>query len=349
MQISNFQSTPLASRHANFVARVRGATTRQLQSGRFLVKTLNEVFSSLSTKRRYEVWFVRLGLADGSGAWWFRYLLMNPGRDGCPQNPRGQPVQVWATWFGRDGRPQSFIQGFPLDELNLSSRNENPFHFQLGNAGIDENSCRGAMKVDGHAVSWDLRYSSTFRARLSHKGWIGFSQTPHSDAIFSGQITFDGRTFAGDPLGFGVQGHNCGYRHRGLWTWAHGHFARPGESASTLEALVYDMPFGLVFRKAVLWHEGRQQVFQNLREKYDRNNFRWDFSCSTKDGLQLDAAVDGAGSCVHRLPYLKTDCSDSFEVTNNSLAGAWVRLKRRDGSVVRLETASGAVLESVGR
>jgi hypothetical protein len=43
-------------------------------------KTLNEVYSSLSMKRRYEVWFLRLGLADGSGAWWFRYLLMNPYR-----------------------------------------------------------------------------------------------------------------------------------------------------------------------------------------------------------------------------------------------------------------------------
>src|SRR5438552_1491622 len=49
-----------------------------------LVSTLNQVYSSLSTRRRYEVWFIRLGLADCSGAWWFRYLLMNPGREGCP-------------------------------------------------------------------------------------------------------------------------------------------------------------------------------------------------------------------------------------------------------------------------
>ena len=48
------------------------------------VKTLNEAFSSSSTKRRYEAWFIRFGLTDGSGAWWLRYLLLNPRRGGCP-------------------------------------------------------------------------------------------------------------------------------------------------------------------------------------------------------------------------------------------------------------------------
>ena len=51
--------------------------------------------------------------------------------------------------------------------------------------------------MDGHAISWNLRYRSTFRVTLSNKGWIGFSRTPHSDALFSGQITLDGRSFAG--------------------------------------------------------------------------------------------------------------------------------------------------------
>jgi hypothetical protein len=94
------------------------------------VQTLNEVFSALSVRRRYEVWFVRLGLADRSGAWWFRYLLMNPGRSGCPEDPRGMPVQVWATWFPRDEKPQTFIQGFLPKDLELSQRGQAPFHFR---------------------------------------------------------------------------------------------------------------------------------------------------------------------------------------------------------------------------
>jgi len=312
------------------------------------VKTLNERYSSLSTRRRYEVWFVRLGLADGGGAWWFRYLLMNPGRGGCAGDPRGMPVQVWATWFPREGKPQSFIQGFPLEALDLSARGQNPFHLKIGSNEVEQNSCRGALDMDGHAVSWELEYRSTFRVTLSNKGWIGFSRTPHSNARFSGKITLDGRSFEGNPLGFGLQGHNCGYRHRGFWTWAHAYFSRPDGSPSTLEALVYDMPFGLVFRKAVLWHDGQRQVFRNLQDmRQDRGNFQWNFRCGGRDGLHLEVEFDGHGPSVHRLPYVKTDCSGSFEVMNNSLATAVMRLGR-GGVVEELRTSTGAVLEMAG-
>jgi hypothetical protein len=314
------------------------------------VKTLNELYSSLSTKRRYEVWFIRLGLADGSGAWWFRYLLMNPGRGGCPDDSRGMPAQVWATWFPRDGTPQSFIQGFLLEGLDLSARGHNPFHFRVGDNEIGETSCRGALQVEGRTISWDLRYRSTFRFTMSNKGWIGFSRTPHSDALFSGHITIDGRNVEGNPLGFGVQGHNCGYRHRNFWTWTHAYFRRSGESASTLEALVYEMPFGLVFRKAVLWHDGKEHEISNMQEiRRDPDAVVWNFGGSTKEGFRLEAAIDGSGPRIHRLPYLKTNCAGSFEVANNSLAGAVLHLERRGGLVEHLETEAGAVLEMVGR
>jgi len=313
------------------------------------VRTLNEVYSSLSARRRYEVWFVRVGLVDGSGAWWFRYLLMNPGRLGCPGNPQGMPVQVWATYFPLEGKPQSFIRGFPLHDLHISSRKQSPFYFRVDSSGIEENSCRGALEVDGRQISWDLQYHSTFRVTLSDKGWIGFSRAPHSDAAFAGRITLDGRSFEGEPLGFGVQGHNCGYRHRSFWRWAHAYFFRPSAPPSTLEALVYDMPLGLVFRKAVLWHDGKQHEFRNLQESKNLGEFAWDFRCSTKAGLQLTATFDAAEPALHRLPYLKTDCSGSFEVVNNSLARASGQLQYPDGSIEQLGTATGAVLEMAGR
>lgn len=312
------------------------------------MKTLNTVYSSLSTRRRYEVWFLRLALADGSGAWWFRHLLMNPGRDGCAGNPRGMPVQLWATWFPRDGTPQSFIQGFPLEGLRLSGRDD-PLLFRMGENEITENSCRGSVQVDGHRVSWDLRYSSSFGTTLSNKGWIGFSRTPHSDARFSGKIVLDGRTFEGDPLGFGVQGHNCGYRHRSFWRWTHAYFSGVDRQPSTFEALVYDMPLGLVFRKAVLWHEGRLHVFRNLRESTDQERFTWNFSCARRDHMQMAVSVDGTGASIHRLPYMKTNCSGAFQVTNNSFSKAMLHLKWADGRVEELQNNSGAVLEMVGR
>jgi hypothetical protein len=147
------------------------------------------------------------------------------------------PVQVWATWFPREGKPQSFLQGFPWDGLHLSAKGQSAFHFKVANNGIGEDSCRGALQVEGHSISWDLRYRSTFRIALSAKGWIGFSRTPHSDAAFSGRVTLDDRNFEGSPLGFGVQGHNCGYRHRDFWTWTHAYFLRPNAPAEHARSL----------------------------------------------------------------------------------------------------------------
>ena len=321
------------------------------------MKTLNEVYSTRSARRRYEVWFVRLGLADGSGAWWFRYLLLNPGRGGCSENPSGMPVQVWATWFPRDGKPQSFIQGFPLAGLYLSPRGQNPFHFRVPDNEIGESSCRGKLAVEGHSISWDLHYHSSLRFTISDKNWIGFSRTPHSDPVFYGQITLDGRRFDGDPLGFGVQGHNCGYRHRNFWTWTHAYFLPSDHrspssttgSASTFEALIYEMPFGLLFRKAVLWHEGKAHAFRNLREsRRDAARLGWNFHGSQINRRRLEAVIDGAAPGIHRLPYLKTDCSGSFEVANNSLSRAIPRLERPGRPLQTLATSNGAVLEMVG-
>jgi len=313
------------------------------------VKSLNEVYSRLSARRRYEVWFVRLGLADNAGAWWFRYLLMNPGRGGCPKDARGMPVQVWATWFPAEGKPHSFVQGFSLQRLELSARGQPPFHFRVAENAIDENSCRGVLEAEGCGISWNLHYRSTFRVTLSNKGWIGFSRTPHSDALFSGQIRLDGRRFEANPLGLGVQGHNCGYRHRNLWSWAHACFLRAQGPPSTLEALAYEMPLGVLFRKAVLWHNGERHIFRNLQEdKRDSKNLQWDFRCSTREEFQLEVAFDGRGATLHRFPYVKTDCTGSFEVTNNSLARATVRFRGRNRAVEELETSVGAVLEMAG-
>ena len=68
--------------------------------------SLNRAYTRLDMRRRYESWFLRFGMADGSGAWWIRYLLTNPGRGGCGNIPGAAPAQVWATWFPRDSRPE---------------------------------------------------------------------------------------------------------------------------------------------------------------------------------------------------------------------------------------------------
>jgi hypothetical protein len=109
------------------------------------------------------------------------------------------------------------------------------------------------------------------------------------------------------------------------------------------------MPLGLVFRKAVLWHDGQQHDFRSLDETgSDRETMHWKFRSVARNGIHLKAAIDGRGSSQHRLPYIKTDCSGSFEVANNSLSSASVLLESADRAPETLETTNGAVLEMVG-
>jgi len=348
------------------------------------MKTLNERFSALSMRRRYEVWFLRLGLGDGSGAWWFRYLLMNPGRGGCPSDPLGRPMQVWATWFPREGKPETWIQGFPVESLRsngtvsndlgsnnahlrsagssdagssktglgntgVSRRGATPFFLEVGENRIGENECRGRVAVGDQRICWDLRYQSSFRAQLSGKGWIGFSRTPHSDAVFSGEIALNDRTFRGEPLGYGMQGHNCGYRHRHFWTWTHIHFPGARGAASTFEALAYEMPFGMMFRRAVLWHDGEKYSLGRFSEsERDSRQLNWKLECTGARGAHVQVSVRGREGLVHRVPYVKTDCSGRFEVANDSLALARLVLHRPGKAAEELSTDSGAVLEMVG-
>ena len=312
-------------------------------------KSLNAVYTRRTMRRRYEVWFVRFHLADGSGAWWFRYLLMNPGRGGCAGQPNGQPVQVWATWFPREGKPQSAIQGFPLAALELSERGASPFHFRVGENQIGEGGCAGRLKTDGMDVAWDLRWRSTFGATVADWGWIGFSRTAHSDAGISGSVSLNGRSFAGEPLGFGLQGHNCGFRHRHQWNWTHCLFQTPG-GLSTFEALEYEIPLGRRVQRALLWHGGELYRFTEFEElRRDRERLRWTFKCfREEDSTHVVAVIDGSGPSLQRLPYLKTDCSGTFEVANNSLARATLYLLCPGQPAEPLSTDTGAVLEMVG-
>jgi hypothetical protein len=318
------------------------------------MKTLNERFSALSMRRRYEVWFLRMGLSDRSGAWWFRYLLMNPGRGGCAGDRLGQALQVWASWFPREGKPETWIQGFPTESLGvdgagLSERGASPFFLEFEENRISENECRGCIETEGRKVRWDLRYRSSFRGELSSKGWIGFSRTPHSDATFSGEIALNGRVFRGEPLGLGVQGHNCGYRHRDFWTWTHIHFLGPRGRGSTFEALAYEMPLGMTSRTAVLWHDGEKFTFRKFREaQRDSQKLKWNFECVDARGARVEVSVRGREGFAHHLPYVKTDCSGRFEVANDSLALARLVLQRPGKVTEELVTDAGAVLEMVG-
>jgi len=75
----------------------------------------------------------------------------------------------------------------------------------------------------------------------------------------------------------------------------------------------------------------------------------WSFGCrDRRNGVSVEAEFDGGGAALHRLPYTKTDCSGTFEVSNNSLATGRVRITIPGNPEAEISFNCGAVLEMVG-
>lgn len=94
----------------------------------------------------------------------------------------------------------------------------------------------------------------TFGSALSQNGWLGFSRTPHSDAVFSGKIGLDERVFQGEPVGVGVQGSQLRVPATGLFNLDACILPEPGWTCYDHRSALLHHSAGLTFRKAVLWH-----------------------------------------------------------------------------------------------
>ncbi len=103
------------------------------------------------------------------------------------------------------------------------------------------------------------------------------------------------------------------------------------------------------FRRAVLWHDGEKYSFRRFTESArDSRQLNWKLECTGARGAQVQVSVRGREGLVHRVPYVKTDCSGRFEVANDSLALARMVIQRPGRPSEELSTDSGAVLEMVG-
>jgi hypothetical protein len=110
------------------------------------------------------------------------------------------------------------------------------------------------------------------------------------------------------------------------------------------------MPLGLRFRKAALWTGGHLYTFGKFDDaRRDHVNLRWTFDClNRRDESCVHICIDGSGPSRHHFPYLKTDCSTTFDVTNNSLACAKLRFDQTGRPPLELSTDGGVVLEMTG-
>jgi hypothetical protein len=116
-----------------------------------------------------------------------------------------------------------------------------------------------------------------------------------------------------------------------------------------VEALVYEMPLGLTFRKVVIWHEGRKHVFRDLRGlPQNPSELVWRFCFPNHKFPAGKVEISGRKGLIHRLPYCRTDGSGQFEVSNDSLATARMTLYTPNCAPMELSTDTGAVVETAG-
>ena len=126
-------------------------------------------------------------------------------------------------------------------------------------------------------------------------------------------------------------------------------FPGGAEASSTLEALVYEMPLGMVFRRVVLWHKGREHAFHQITEfERDPQRLIWSFCCPNPKFMAIQVQVRGRDGFIRRLPYFKTDCSGQLDVANDSLATARMTWYGLGGRTEEMSTDTGAVVEMAG-
>ena len=139
---------------------------------------------------------------------------------------------------------------------------------------------------------------------------------------------------------------------RGGFSWFRSAGAQLWLSASQLlemdPRLFFSSRAACEYARSAHLRDGQEYLFREFSEAGDRESMQWNFRCGARNGLAIESAIDGRGPSLHRLPYIKTDCSGSFEVVNNSLASASLLIRGAGGAVERLETKTGAVLEMVG-
>jgi hypothetical protein len=160
---------------------------------------MNVVYTARQMKRRYEVWFLRCGLADGRGAWWLRYLLLNLGRGGAARNHRPNLCKFGLPGSRAKASRRHSSKAIPPRALQLSSRRQLPFHLRIAESGIEEGTCWGEPQGGRARDFVEAAVSLAVRRGAERQGWIGFSKSPHSNALFSGEIHLTAGLFPGRP------------------------------------------------------------------------------------------------------------------------------------------------------
>jgi hypothetical protein len=141
----------------------------------------------------FEIWFVVVMEPAAGRAWWLRWTTWAP----TPGAPDAARATLWAAAFDAV-RPAVAIKTIaPADRFDRGPADG--FAVRIGDSELRADGCHGAVRAGGHAITWELRWTS--RAPPARRGPRLLEHLPlptnvahaHPELACSGWVEVDGR------------------------------------------------------------------------------------------------------------------------------------------------------------
>jgi hypothetical protein len=145
----------------------------------------------------FEIWFLVVFDPSARRAWWLRYTTFAP----APEQASAARATLWAAAFSLDTPPVVAKGIFPATAYFADQER---FGVHIGPAVLTNGTCRGEVRSNGHAITWDLRFAPAEHA-AEHGPWL-LRHLPlptrvahaNSDISCQGWVSVDGRRVALD-------------------------------------------------------------------------------------------------------------------------------------------------------
>ncbi len=172
-----------------------------------------------SSRGFYESWFQRANHPTRPLAFWIRYTVFVP-----KDRPDDGMGELWAMFFDREGgRIVATKAVAPLASCSLGAPR---LDVRMCDATLGPDALRGAARHGGHAIEWDLTYTSPSPPLLNYPAKFYAGGFPKAKAlvgsplaVFGGTLGVDGDEIAVDGW-VGSQNHNWGLQHTDTYAWA---------------------------------------------------------------------------------------------------------------------------------
>jgi len=267
---------------------------------------------------RYEVYYLTFNHLESGRAFWIRYTLNSPSKDGSEPY-----AQVWFSYFdaAEPGRNFALKRKYSIEKMHVE---ENLFTLWIDGCEISTGHIKGHIEDAVHEVRWDLEYTCDDPVHLHLPKFLYKYQiadtivlSPGVDAKFSGKIMVDGERLAFDGAP-GCQTHIWGKKHAQRWAWGHCN-AFDGSPGTVFEGLSVQIRRAGITLPAVnllfLRHNGREyrftEVLSALRCRSSFDTGYWNFSAR-----QGNILIRGEISCgfrdLVRADYIDPDGEPSY-------------------------------------